>query len=161
MKLAILEIVRLFVRSASCTDVDRVLQNNLVMTRQDSGFSLVETLIATSITIVALSGLAQLFVVSASANARAKSGTVATILAQDKVEELVAPGGETGDGVDFLDSHGRLIGSDTAPPGAFYIRRWSVQPLSEGAATCLLQVSVSHIGGGEDVRIAGATRSCR
>jgi Tfp pilus assembly protein PilV len=137
--------------------VERVLQIGCAMRCEPSGFSLVETLIATTITIVGIAGLAQLFVVSSAANGRAKSATLSTILAQDKIEELLTPGGDAGDGSDFLDGVGRLIASGETPPaGTAYVRRWSVQPLSEASPTAfLIQVSVTTASGRVDARITG------
>lgn len=140
-----------------CTEVERRLQIMAGMHHETSGFSLVETLIAATITIVGVAGLAQLFIVSSSANARAKSAMLSTILAQDKMEDLVAPD-DVEDGSDFLDSRGRLIASGgVQPPGTAYVRRWSVQPLSEASpAAFLIQVAVTRVSGpGTDTRITG------
>jgi len=137
--------------------MERPLHIMADMRHETSGFSLVETLIAATITIVGVAGLAQLFVVSSSANARAKAATLSTVLAQDKMEDLIAPD-EAGGGADFLDGRGRLIASGgTQPAGTAYVRRWSVQPLSEASpATFLIQVSVTRASGpGTDTRIAG------
>src|SRR5581483_8503727 len=54
----------------------------------DAGFSLVETLIATSLLATALVALAQLFAVSVKNNAVAKSGTFSQVLASQKIEQL-------------------------------------------------------------------------
>jgi len=53
-----------------------------------SGFSLLEVMIATSLLTVAISSLAQLFVVSARANTSARATTYASVLAQQKMEQL-------------------------------------------------------------------------
>jgi prepilin-type N-terminal cleavage/methylation domain-containing protein len=52
------------------------------------GFSLVETLVATTIMTVALSSLAQLFLISTKANQSARITTGASVLAQQKMEQL-------------------------------------------------------------------------
>ena len=54
----------------------------------DGGFSILEVLVATSVLTVALTGLAQLFGMSTRANASAKSTTYASLLAQQKMEQL-------------------------------------------------------------------------
>ena len=54
------------------------------------GFSLLEVLVATTILVVALAGLAQLFAVATRANAGAKTTTMAAVLAQQKMEQLRA-----------------------------------------------------------------------
>lgn len=130
------------------------------MRSAERGFSLIETLVATTIVIVGLSGLAQLFVVSSVANLGAKSATVATMLAQDKMEELVALAGSGFRDSDYIDAHGRLLGTGgLAPPGTVYVRHWSIEPLSESAAgLCVWEVSVIRVGargGNEAARIVG------
>lgn len=54
----------------------------------ERGFSLVETLVATTIMTVALSSLAQLFLISTKANQSARITTGASVLAQQKMEQL-------------------------------------------------------------------------
>jgi len=56
--------------------------------RGEGGFSILEVLIATTILTVALSALAQLFVISTRANASAKTTSYASVLAQQKMEQL-------------------------------------------------------------------------
>ena len=52
------------------------------------GFSLLEVLVATTVMTVALSSLAQLFVISTRSNASSKSTTYASVLAGQKMEQL-------------------------------------------------------------------------
>ena len=54
----------------------------------DRGFSLLEVLFATAALVVVLAGLAQLFVVALRANSIAKATTYASVLAQQKMEQL-------------------------------------------------------------------------
>jgi prepilin-type N-terminal cleavage/methylation domain-containing protein len=54
----------------------------------DRGFSLIETLVATTIMTVALSSLAQLFLISTKSNQSARLTTNASVLAQQKMEQL-------------------------------------------------------------------------
>jgi prepilin-type N-terminal cleavage/methylation domain-containing protein len=54
----------------------------------DRGFSLVETLVATTIMTVALASLAQLFLISTRSNQSARLTTTASVLAQQKMEQL-------------------------------------------------------------------------
>jgi Tfp pilus assembly protein PilV len=127
------------------------------------GFSLVETLIAATIVIVALAGLAQLFVIAVAANQRAKSRTVATVLAQEKLEELMAIDGEVISGTDFIDGRGQWIGAGALPPpGTVYVRRWIAEPMPATFGASLLQVSVtltSQMGGGEAAQIVSVKTS--
>jgi prepilin-type N-terminal cleavage/methylation domain-containing protein len=119
------------------------------------GFTLVETLIAISITGVALTALAQLFVIATEANADARRTTFASILATEKIEQLRSLGADLasqGDAslsanitgaCDFLDEHGRSRGTGSSPlSGTVYIRRWSVEPLPSHTDTFVLQVAV-------------------
>jgi prepilin-type N-terminal cleavage/methylation domain-containing protein len=52
------------------------------------GFSLLEVLVATTIVVVGIAALAQLFGIATRANSSAKTTTVATVLAQQKMEQL-------------------------------------------------------------------------
>jgi type II secretory pathway pseudopilin PulG len=54
----------------------------------EGGFSILEVLVATSVITVAVAALAQLFAVSTRANASAKTTTYASMLAQQKMEQL-------------------------------------------------------------------------
>jgi type II secretory pathway pseudopilin PulG len=56
----------------------------------DGGFSLVEVLVATGLLATALVTLAQLFAISTSSNLTARHVSYATVLAEQKVEELRA-----------------------------------------------------------------------
>lgn len=119
------------------------------------GFTLVETLIAISITALALTSLAQLFVIATRANSDARRATFASILATEKIEQLRSLGpdlGPTGSSslsadiagaCDFLDEYGRSLGTGTSPlPGTVYIRRWSVEPIASDPETFVVQVAV-------------------
>jgi len=53
-----------------------------------SGFSLIEVIFATSLVTAAVVSLAQLFVISTRANTNAKATTYASVLAQQKMEQL-------------------------------------------------------------------------
>jgi len=54
----------------------------------EAGFTLAETLVATAILATALVGLAQLFAISVTSNSSARANTFATVLAQQKMEQL-------------------------------------------------------------------------
>lgn len=54
----------------------------------ERGFSLMETLVATLLLTVSLVSIAQLFALSTSTNFKAKTTTVASVLAQQKMEQL-------------------------------------------------------------------------
>lgn len=92
------------------------------------GFSLVEVLIATTITVVGLAGLAHLFVLASAANRDARLRTIAVMLARDKVEELLGAETDSADGADFISGRGEWLGDSSPPPGTAFVRRWSVSP---------------------------------
>jgi prepilin-type N-terminal cleavage/methylation domain-containing protein len=172
--------------------------------RSQRGFSLVEALFALVVLSVAVSGLAHLFTVAASTNARARATTYATVLAQQKMEQLrgLAFGFEPGGGpvtdvetditvqpelpaggaglqpsppgaladntvgyVDYVDASGASLGGAAAvpPPGAAYVRRWSVEPLPSSANTMVLQVLVRRARprGAADNRIGKSVEEAR
>ena len=127
------------------------------LSRRDDGFSLLEALVATSIVTVGVAALAQLAGWSLYANVQARRTSIASVLAQQKVEELVAeaaagglipsPAGALASDVagycDFVDRTGRPLGAGPAPPAGAYARRWSIEPLpSSPAHTSILQVLV-------------------
>lgn len=141
--------------STGCNSLGRV---------KSSGFSLLEVLVATTIMLVGVAALAQLAVLAARANRTAHTTTVAAVLAQQKMEQLrglglsPSPAGALGQNTtgycDFVDGNGRVLGGGTTPPpGAVYIRRWSVEPLPASPNnTLVLQVLVTRS------RTSGVTR---
>ena len=56
--------------------------------RDARGFSLLEVLVATTLLTVSLTALAQLFAIATRANSSARATTYATVLAQQKMEQL-------------------------------------------------------------------------
>jgi type II secretory pathway pseudopilin PulG len=127
------------------------------LSARDDGFSLLEALVATSIMTVGVAALAQLAGWSLYANVQARRMSIAPVLAQQKVEELVAeaaagglapsPAGTLASDItgycDFVDRTGRPLGAGPAPPESAYARRWSIEPLPASPAhTSILQVLV-------------------
>jgi prepilin-type N-terminal cleavage/methylation domain-containing protein len=147
---------------------------------RDDGFSLLEVLVATSIMTVGVAALAQLAGLSVYANVQARQASVAAVLAQWKVEELIAeavagglapsPAGTLTSDVagycDFVDRAGRTLGAGPASPNSAFVRRWSIEPLPASPAhTSILQVLVidlRHHGAGNavpaSVRLPGDAR---
>jgi prepilin-type N-terminal cleavage/methylation domain-containing protein len=119
------------------------------------GFTLVETMVAMAIVSVALTALAQLFLIAAQADADARRASFASILATQKIEELRSLGADLdrqgspslnadiAGACDFLDEYGRSLGTSLSPlPETVYIRRWSVEPVASDPDTFVVQVSV-------------------
>jgi prepilin-type N-terminal cleavage/methylation domain-containing protein len=138
----------------------------------DRGFSLLELLVATTLVVIGMTALAQLFGVAIQANARGRAMTVSVLFARQKLEEVVAafaqqdqngstlgasPAGSldrnTTGFSDYLDRSGQSLGGGaTVPSGAEYLRRWSVEPLPGYEDTArVLQVLTTHIRGAGDV----------
>ena len=98
--------------------------------RAEEGFSLLETLVASAILVVALLSLAQLLMLATMAEASAGRATFASVLAAQKMETLRAltwdsVHREAGESADYLDRAGAPL--DTSS-GA-YSRRWFIEPL--------------------------------
>jgi prepilin-type N-terminal cleavage/methylation domain-containing protein len=123
---------------------------------ENSGFSLIEVMIATVLLATALTALAELFAVSVRNNVVAKHGTFAAALAAQKIEQLRGDGRmassssntlqvSTDGYVDFLDPNGTVLGNagTAIPDGTAYIRRWSVDPSPAGSAF-VIQVLVTR-----------------
>ena len=113
-------------------------------TTRARGFSLVEVLVALSILAAALGSLAQLAVMSAQANRRARIAGTSALAAQEKAEELRGAAAEAADSVlspagsveadvpgysDFLDASGRPLPAGRRQK-ASYVRRWSINRVS-------------------------------
>src|SRR5262245_25025357 len=101
----------------------------------ESGFTLIEVLVALGIIVVLVTSLSQLFAMATMSNVGARVRTAASLLATEKLEELLElasgfdPGGSLDQSLagysDYLDRFGQ--GTDLA--GAAFVRRWSIQPL--------------------------------
>jgi type II secretory pathway pseudopilin PulG len=145
-----------------------------------SGFSLIETVVATSVTVVALVSLAQVILIATRANQDARLASLASVLAQEKMEQLRALAwGFDGEGLprsdegltaspagaiarntagycEFLDDRGRRIegGVESPEPGTVFVRRWSIEPWPANADnTLILQVLVTRVDARGDVRL--------
>ena len=140
----------------------------------ESGFSLVETLVATAILVTSLVSLAQLFVVATKSNAVAKNGGMTMILAQQKMEQLrgltwgfdavglplsdtttdTAKAPETAGGTGLLPSPANSLWANTDGYVDFvgiYTRRWSIEPVSSTPGSSLViqvLVTTASVAGG-------------
>jgi type IV pilus modification protein PilV len=109
-----------------------------------AGFSLIEVLVAVVVLAVGLLALAALQTSVTRSSAEAKARSVATRLAQERIEELLAFGSRTGAGVDAsipwwenLESGSDAIGESSdpdAPGGLTFERSWQIDYCSLSAA---------------------------
>jgi len=106
----------------------------------EDGFSLIETLVAMVLLVIAVVTLAQLFGIAARSNVASRDATYATVLAGQKLEEFRALGidvidpspplaltADTPSWVDYLDRFGRPLAGLQAPRQTVYVRRWSIE----------------------------------
>jgi Tfp pilus assembly protein PilV len=125
------------------------------------GFTLLEVLVATALLFVAIAALAGLSIMATRANAAARTTTFTSLLAAQKMEELLAGNGadlspSPADALtrnapgycDFLDAAGRSLGGGSSPPAqSAFVRRWSLEPLPSSPVHALaLQVLVIRVG---------------
>jgi prepilin-type N-terminal cleavage/methylation domain-containing protein len=135
------------------------------------GFSLLEVLVATTIVAVGVTALAQLVGIATHTQRRATRSTLSAVLAQEKIEELLAedagtlvpsPADALGHDVDgfadFIDAAGHTMGrSPVAPPGSAYLRRWSIDSLPGSRnGTWVLQVLVIDLRSRAAIRFTSA-----
>ena len=146
------------------------------------GFTLVETIVATSILITALAGVAQLLLLGAQLTRQASVSGQALIAAQDKLESLrglpfgydeiggnhtapaLAPSPYSSLSenlppyVDWIDSSGAPL---TDSGGAALVRRWRIDTLDDAAPEAItIEVCVFRASTGEtDIRAAEACLS--
>lgn len=134
------------------------------------GFSLLEVLVATTLLLVAIAALAGLSIVATRANTAARTTTLASLLAAQKMEELRMGNGvalvpspvdaltrDTSGYCDFLDAAGRSLGGGSQPPAqAAFVRRWSIEPSPSNPARALaLQVLVTRVAARDEARRPG------
>jgi len=121
---------------------------------RERGFSLVETLIATSLLAGAIMTLAQFVGAAAQTGSAARAHAVTTWMAEQKMEQLRAlPWGAIAadlDEADYLDESGNVrCPRESAPCGeAVYVRRWSATPMRFSAGILFIEVDVRPVGKG-------------
>lgn len=134
------------------------------------GSTLVEALVATLVLTTGLLTMAELVRVATATNTVARNGTLAGILAEQKIEQLRSlawefdanglpqsdPGLQaspvslrqnTPGFVDHVDRGGGIVGLGAQPPAsAVYTRRWSIEPLPTSAGPAVvIQVLVTNV----------------
>jgi prepilin-type N-terminal cleavage/methylation domain-containing protein len=116
------------------------------------GFSLVETLVATTLLAGALVALAQFVGATVESGTAARARAISTHMAVQKLEELrslpwAAISAMPAESIDYLDAAGRQrCGSAAVPCGeARYVRRWSATPAPFSSGVRIIQVDVSPV----------------
>ena len=123
--------------------------------RHVRGFSLVETLIATTLMAGALVSLAQFVGAAAQTGTAARTRAQAALMAAQKLEEIrvaswddmtVAPP----TGVEYLDGSGHARCPDVDVPcgDAVFVRRWSVTSAPFSTGVVIVEVDVRLVGKG-------------
>ena len=99
----------------------------------DRGFALPDALLASTLLVVGVLSLTQLFVLAARANRTARHVTVGSVLAAQKIEELRSTEWSvSGEGTDRIDE---------------FTRQWSVAPLgADPMNTAVIEVRVTPGG---------------
>ena len=111
------------------------------------GFSFVETIVAIGILTGALVTFAHVLAISVQMAAGAKYRTAATMLAQQKLEQVRAEAQliDTPEGIEHRDGSGLKV-CDTAElcDAAFVTLRWSISPVASDPELMMVRVVVSH-----------------
>jgi Tfp pilus assembly protein PilV len=121
---------------------------------RERGFSLVETLIATSLLAGALTTLAQFVSAGVQSGAAARARMFTALMAEQKLEQLRAlpwPAiAVAAAATDYLDGSGiERCSAAIAPCGeAVYVRRWSITPAGFSTGVLIIEVDVRPIGKG-------------
>ncbi len=123
--------------------------------RMQRGFSLVETIVATSLLATALVALAQLVGAGVQSGAAPRARAATTLMAEQKMEQLCALPWATlatmaPDATDYLDTAGdeQCAAAHQACGDAVYVRRWSATPASFSIGVLILEVDVRLVGKG-------------
>jgi Tfp pilus assembly protein PilV len=108
---------------------------------RESGFSLVEVLVATGVLVAGIASVVQLFLIATQATVDARDATYAAVLAAQKIEELrAAPFPGPGYATEYLNGRGAQV---LDRGDSLYERRWTVAPLpAQPADTVVLTVRV-------------------
>jgi Tfp pilus assembly protein PilV len=123
--------------------------------QQSRGFSLVETLIATTLMAGALASLAQCVGAAAQSGAAGRTRALAALMAAQKMEQMrvvswdaiaSAPVPVT----EFLDASGQLRCPDAIAPcgDAVFVRKWSAAPAPFSTGILIVEVDVRPVGDG-------------
>jgi len=118
----------------------------------DTGFSLVELLVALLVLSVTALGLTKIALMTTSGNTQSKDAAAAMVLAADKIEELKNTGFARLS--DHEGSDGPFDGGGNAGSGGPFTRSWQVETVTfEGLPGKEIVVQVSW-SGGDEVRLS-------
>jgi prepilin-type N-terminal cleavage/methylation domain-containing protein len=119
------------------------------------GFSLVETIVATSLLAVALATLAQFVDAGVQSGVAARARGATTLMAEQKMEQIralpwAAIAAMPPEVTDYLDAAGdqRCPGANAPCGDAMYVRRWSATPAPFSAGVLIIDVDVRLVGKG-------------
>jgi len=117
------------------------------------GFTLIETLVATSLLAGALVALAQFVGAGAQSGAAARARALTALMAEQKMEQMRALPWATiaaGDTTEYLDASGneRCPRALTPCGDAVYVRRWAATPAPFSAGILIIEVEVRLVGKG-------------
>jgi prepilin-type N-terminal cleavage/methylation domain-containing protein len=123
-----------------------------------SGFTLVEALVAIALLSVGLSSLVQLTSIAGASARSSVALTAASRLGQEKMEELRAaawPEAPILVCCEYLDPQGQSLAIGGRPPiGTAYSRRWSIEPLALDPVNArVLHVGVAPLRGAAEVSL--------
>jgi Tfp pilus assembly protein PilV len=123
--------------------------------QQYRGFSLVETLIATTLMAGTLVSLAQFIGAAAQSGAAARTRALAALMAAQKVEQLWAMPWDAIASVpapitEFLDASGnqRCPGAGAPCGEAVFVRKWSAAHAAFSTGVLIIEVDVRPVGRG-------------
>ena len=119
---------------------------------EQRGFTLIETIISIGLLTGALVVLAHLAAISVEANATARHRTLATLLAEQKLEQMRAEPvlNDVADAFEHLRAGGEpACEGQVTCAESVYVRRWSIGPVGPSPQAALLRVAVRHIRYGE------------
>ncbi len=119
------------------------------------GFTLVETIVATSLLAIALVALAQFVGAGVQAGAAARARSASTQIAEQKMEQMRAMSWAAitampADSTEYLDSSGnqRCPGASAPCADAVYVRRCSVAPSAFSTDVLIIRVEANLVGKG-------------
>jgi Tfp pilus assembly protein PilV len=122
-----------------------------VKLRSESGFSLAEVLIALVVSMTGLLSLAQLLTVTTGAEAKARNGTQAARMAQDKLDDLMKRSFDADPSLQITpigtDSLAANVANYFDTPTTTVTRRWIVSAGPAGTATRVVTVRVRITSG--------------